>query len=398
MNGEDEMKTSRKFLQIALIIISTLLFVSVNSITIEAQESQILVQCGLETDNIQMSKITLASFAGDLYEVSLTEVTDLAPLQANEVTNRDYNIVERVSIANGRLQGALLQTSLASERYDVKTLALLDANGQLLQSIETQTIDSTYWFTLLPARSQDEVGVFGFDADQNARIVHFALVDEQLMFSEITTLPFRFSYRNSWWYVLSVSPNWTHISYGRRNEGEPRHEYFIYSITEARFVWSEAMAPDDLPNITWLEDETNIAVVSRIGREFGRQGELKLVSYSGESQVIADLGELFGAGSVTTGDGVALTNDRIAFLASIPSQITSRLLFLDVQTGQITDTCITGDLLSPVAISNGETVVVQTVNTSTPELIFVSTSTGDYSRVSIPVGYTVLPEPQAQGE
>ncbi|MDX2136459.1 MAG: hypothetical protein SF123_00065 [Chloroflexota bacterium] len=397
VNGADEMKIARKLLQISLVILSTIMLLSANSTTIEAKENQISVQCGRETSNIQVGEITLASFTGELNQVSPSEGAGLTLSQVDTATHSEYQIVERVTIANGRLQGALLQTPLASVRYDVKTLARLDANGQLLQSIETQTIDATYWFHLMPARSQDEVGVFGIDSDLNGQIVRFSLVNEQLVMNDIIALPFQFYFGDSWWYSLSISPDWTYISYGRRNEGEPRFEYFIYSIVDARFVWLEAMGVDDLPDITWLEDEANIAVVSRIGRDFGRQGELKLVSHSGETQVIADLGQLFGAGSVTVGDGVALPNNRIAFLASLAGQFTSRLLFLDTQTGQITDTCITGDLMSPIAIANGETVVVQTVNTETPELIFVSASTNDYSRVSIPVGYTVLPEPQSQG-
>jgi hypothetical protein len=385
------MVVTRNILNVTLLIVSIGLFVFINLTTVKAQENQVLVQCGSEIDTIQIEEITLASFTGELHQVSLTQGTDLRLSQLDTTARRDYQLVERATIADGQLQGALLQTPLASLRYDAKTLALLDASGQLLQSIDTQTIDSIYWWKLLPVRSQDEIGIFGIDSNLNGRIVRFSIVNEQLIMSETIALPFQFYYGDAWWLSLSISPDWRYISYGQRNERESHWEYFIYSIPDERFVWSETMAPDDLPNIIWLEDEANIAVVSRIGRNFGRQGELKLVSQQGETQIIADLGQLFEVGSVTESGGIAVRNDRIAFLVSLAGQLTNRLLFLDIKTGQITDTCITGNLIPPIAISNGETVVVQTVNTRTPELIFVSSITSDYARVAIPVGYTVLP-------
>jgi WD40 repeat protein len=295
------------------------------------------------------------------------------------------------SLQNGTALAALQQPRSSSRSDDEKTLSIFTQDGQVITLSDAQKPNSMHWWRLIPEREPYHFSIFGYDDETTAFVVDMRWSPNGITVGQPQYLPFEFYPMQFYWAMLSTSPDGEFVAYIHPTQTNGL-EFFIYSLTENRYIWRAPYDGNAFASIIWTPDSQVVGVVSGTTPE--TQDQLIAVDRNGESSLLVDLSTIYGEGvSVLPLSGIALSSNQVAFLLNSPQQDTqsfaTRLALLDLESRQITDLCYstTSELL-PLGVIDGNIILE---DTSARQIVAISAQTGDYSYIDLSEGVRPLP-------
>lgn len=305
---------------------------------------------------------------------------------------------DQVPLRNGTALATLQQPANSDRRDDEKILSIFAQGGQVITLSEDQKPDSLHWWRLLPEREPDSFGIFGYNNEATAFIVEANWSPDGITVGQPQYLPFEFYPIEFYWAMLAISPNWEFVAYIQPTPTN-QLEFFIYSLSENRYIWRTLYDNNAFASIFWTPDSSLIGVVSGMTPE--AQDQLIGVDRNGESNLLADLSTVYGDGVVVRPlSGVVLSSNEVAFLLNSPQQgtqsFTTRLVLLDLEGQQIVDLCYSHPATLRILGTSGDNVILG--NSTARQIVVISAQTGDYSYINLGEGMNPLSNTFEGGE
>ncbi|MBZ0275119.1 MAG: hypothetical protein K8I60_03175 [Anaerolineae bacterium] len=262
-----------------------------------------------------------------------------------------------------------------------KHLSVIKADGTWFELPPSENRSALHWWKLLPEREAGHFGVFGYDNDARAFIMNVFLSENGLQTGDLRYLPFQFNPNDFYWHWLSIAPDWEYVGYVQG--GAEGFDYFIYDTVDERFIWQTPYDGAGIVNVIWSQDAEWIALVSGVTQETASQ--IMSIHHDGTVTLLADLAAIFGDQAfIVNAAPQSSSTGLAAFWVDSPSDgiDASKLILLDLMTGNLIDLCLTTVEMPLTWDSSGAYLLFQ-VHDHPGRLTILSTQTGDYRYLDI---------------